>query len=122
MTLATESARDGGREVCGLLVDSGDFLELVPVRNKCKTGGGFAFYAGEVRAVQKRVAALGREIVGTFHSHPVGVAKPGRSDIHHAVDDSLMLICDVTGREWALWHIEQEKARAAGFEAIKSEA
>ncbi len=120
MTLATESARDGGCEVCGLLVDKGDFLELVQVRNKCKAGGGFAFYVGEVRAVQKRVAASGREIVGTFHSHPVGVAAPGRSDIRHAVDDSLMLICDVTGREWALWHIEQEKARAVEFSVLES--
>lgn len=118
MALAIEAAQDGGREVCGLLVNKGDFLEPVQVRNKCRTGGGFAFYVGEVRAITKTVAGLDHEIVGTFHSHPVGVATPGRSDIHHAVDDSLMLICDVTGREWALWHILGHQPARVEFEMI----
>lgn len=119
MTLMIDAAQDGGREVCGLLVDNGRFLELVQVRNKCRTGGGFAFYVGEVRAIKKMVAARGHEIVGTFHSHPIGVATPGRSDIHHAVDDSVMLICDVTGREWALWHILDHQSARVAFDMIE---
>ena len=34
--------------------------------------------------------------MGTFHSHPLGEAKPGKSDIQNAVDDSLMFIFGCT--------------------------
>ena len=49
------------------------------------------------------------EIVGTFHSHPIGTAYPGYSDLSHAVDNSLMLIFDVTKNHAQLWHIKRRQ-------------
>src|SRR5271166_6668127 len=86
---ATKGAKSGGREICGLIVDNGSFWELVQVRNKSKCGGGFSFYVHEIRAVQKMARLCDHEIVGTFHSHPLGLANPGSSDLSNAVDDSM---------------------------------
>jgi proteasome lid subunit RPN8/RPN11 len=116
---ARQAAKDNGREICGLLINNGYFIELVHVRNKCKTGGGFAFYVNEIRAIKKMTLVLNHEIIGTFHSHPVGLAEPGKSDIYYAVNDSLMLIFDVFGKKYALWHIQDKKAKPVQFDIIE---
>jgi len=119
---AVKSAKNGGIEICGLILDNGLFLELVRVRNKVKRGGGFSFYFNEVRAIERMSNVCGHSIVGTFHSHPVGIAKPGSSDVINAVDDSLMLIIDVSDRKAQLWHIKDRRVRQlqlALIEAVK---
>jgi len=116
---AKQAAKDNGKEICGLLIDNGYFLELVHVRNKCKTGGGFAFYVNEIRLIKRMVCVFNHEIVGTFHSHPVGLAEPGKSDIYNAVDDSLMLVFDVLGKTCALWHIHGKIATPVKFDPIE---
>jgi desampylase len=108
---ATGLANDGGREICGLLLGRDCRLTLAQVRNKIRRGGGFAFYAAEVRALARHARAAGSPIVGTFHSHPLGLARPGPTDIEFALDDSLMLIIDVLDASLALWHIVGGKAR-----------
>ena len=115
---AKKLAKLNGREVCGLILDNGSFFELIQTRNKAKRGGGFSFYFGEVRAIRKLSCLRGREIVGTFHSHPVGLPDPGPSDLRHAVDDSLMLIFDVTGRTARLWRVKRESAKRLQFSLI----
>jgi len=106
---AQKMAKGNGTEICGLIVDKGDFCELVQVKNKTKRGGGFSFYFGEIRAIEKLAEKCKHEIVGTFHSHPVGLPAPGPSDLANALDDSLMLIYDVIGRSAKLWHIKDGK-------------
>ena len=111
-TIQSESrrlARAGGREKCGLILDNGYFLELIEVRNKIKGGGGFAFYYNDVRAISKWAALCKHHVVGSFHSHPVGLAEPGPSDLHNAVDESLMLIFDVVEGSGALWFIKNHR-------------
>jgi proteasome lid subunit RPN8/RPN11 len=103
--LAEQAAKNNGEEICGLLVNNGYFLELILAKNKRKTGGGFAFYVNEIRAIKKMAVAFDYEFLGTFHSHPVGLAAPGKSDIYYTVDDSLMLIFDVLGKTCSLWLI-----------------
>ncbi len=66
---AVSFAGQNGQEICGLLVDNGYFIELIQVNNKVKIGGGFAFYANEIRFLQKAVDKMDHEIIGTFHSH-----------------------------------------------------
>ena len=61
---------------------------------------------------------LGQEVVGTFHSHPLGVAEPGQSDIDHAVDDSLMFVFDCLGRVGRLWRIKGGKACSLKFDFL----
>jgi|LAHU01.1.fsa_nt_gb proteasome lid subunit RPN8/RPN11 len=115
---AKRIADTNGGEICGLILDNGSFFELLQVRNKRKSAGGFSFYFNEVRSIQKRAEACKREIVGTFHSHPVGLAEPGPSDLSNARDDSVMLIFDVKGRIARLWHIENLEGKQVRFSVI----
>ena len=109
---AVLAARNGGTEICGLLVAQGHGL-LTPLmlRNKARRAGIWAFYVGEVRTAVAQAARNGHEVVGTFHSHPVGTAVPGSSDIANALDDSLILIIDCTTKRYALWHIKSGAAQ-----------
>ena len=115
---AVSSAGQNGREICGLLVDNGYFIELIQVNNKIKEGGGFAFYVNEIRFLQKAVNKIDHEIIGTFHSHPEYIAEPSDGDIQNALDDSLMLIIDVMDKEVELWHIKDHRKKKKQFELI----
>ncbi len=108
---AISAAKNNGRETCGLLVDNGYFVELIPTKNKAKKGGAFAFYFSEIRQIQKAVNILNREIIGTYHSHPISTCEPGESDIVNAVDDSFMLIIDVMNEKIGLWKIKNKRAK-----------
>ena len=116
--LAGKSAKINGTEICGLLVDNGFFIELVHVRNKSRRGGGFSFYLNEIRAIQKMAKTFDHEILGTFHSHPVGLPEPGKSDRTYALDNSVMLIFDVMGKKAGLWRIKNKKALPLEFDLI----
>jgi len=111
------AGRQGG-EICGLIVRNGYFLELIQLRNNTKRGGGFSFYFREVRSIQQMANLYDHEIVGTFHSHPQGIARPGRSDLYNAVDDSVMLIYDVLGRSARLWHVKGRRAKKLQFSLL----
>ncbi|MBN2495397.1 MAG: Mov34/MPN/PAD-1 family protein [Deltaproteobacteria bacterium] len=115
---ARSAASRSGAEICGLLVDNCCFIEMIKLRNKTKRGGGFSYYVDEVRLVRRASRLMAHEIVGTFHSHPCYLAKPGESDIANAVDDSLMLIIDVQEQEARLWHIASGKAGRRRFVTI----
>jgi len=108
-------ARRNSREVCGLLVDSGYALELVPIRNAARRPGRFVFDARQVRSKQEAVRVLGHEIVGTYHSHPDSLAAPGPGDIAGTLDDCLMLIIPCAQRRPRLWHIKSGQARAVPY-------
>ncbi len=86
-------------------------LEPRRLRNKCRRGGGFAFYVDDVRRVVAAARRAGRAVVGTFHSHPLGLAVPGESDIAHASVGELMLVFDCLDRKAALWRIGRTSAK-----------
>jgi proteasome lid subunit RPN8/RPN11 len=118
---AIREARAAARrdeEICGLLVNNGHFLELVPVRNRARRRGGFNLDQQQTRRLQTAIRELDREIVGTYHSHPISDSRPGRSDIDNAFDGDLMLVIDCLGREATLWRITGHHARRVGFDAV----
>jgi proteasome lid subunit RPN8/RPN11 len=108
-------AGETGKEICGFLVDNGYFIEFIKAKNRIRKGGGFAFFRKEVRQIEAAVKTLGHEIVGTFHSHPLYIAKPSESDIISAVDDSLMMVIDVQDKKAALWHIKNNRIMRTKF-------
>jgi proteasome lid subunit RPN8/RPN11 len=108
-----------GRELCGLIVSTGRHLSFVRTRNTLRRPGGFALSRLDVRKIVGAARVLGQEVVGTFHSHPRGLAEPGHSDIEHAVDGSLMFIFDCLGRTGRLWRIKGGKARSLEFDFLK---
>jgi proteasome lid subunit RPN8/RPN11 len=107
---AVDEAKRKGKEICGLIVDSGFCLEFVICKNKSVRPGSFSFYFGEVRSIVEAAKRLGHEVVGTFHSHPLGLDEPGDTDITNAVNDSLILIISCSDRRVALWRIKSGKA------------
>ena len=115
---AIAAASNDGREICGLLIYNGYFVQLVEVSNKIKCGGGFAFYAPEIRRIQKATNSLGNEIIGTFHSHPAYINVPSESDIANTLDDSYMLIIDVLDKKIGFWYIKDGKAKEVAYVAI----
>lgn len=116
---ARKAARDDGKEIGGLLIHNGHFLEIIKTRNVCEKDGHFRFDEKQIKAIGKAVKEIDHEIVGTFHSHPAYFAKPGDTDIKWAVNDSLMLIIDCMGREARLWRIRDGKAREVKMEIIE---
>ena len=113
---ACRSARGGdGAEICGLIVDAGCHLTFLPTRNVSRQVGHFALSRPDVRRIVAAAKILGQKVVGTFHSHPVGIATPGKADIKHAVDESLMFIFDCTDKSGCLWKIKSGRARSLRF-------
>jgi proteasome lid subunit RPN8/RPN11 len=113
-----ETKRHFGREICGFLIDNGYYLHLWLTRNKRRKPGGFSYYMGEVKELEKITRSLGIEIVGTFHSHPASEAVPGRNDVKYAENDSLMLIFDCIGNQGRLWHVKDGRYREKKMELI----
>jgi len=100
-----------GKEIAGLIVDNGYYLELVICRDKSRRTGDFSFYHEEIRSIVAAAKRLGHDVVGTFHSHPAALAEPGDSDVASAQNGSLMLIIDCLSREVALWRVKDNRAR-----------
>ena len=115
---AMRIARTSGREICGFLVYNGYFIELVRMRNKTRRCGGFTFYRADVRMVCKAVRVLGHRIVGTFHSHPFYIAKPGSTDKRFALDNDLMLIIDADEGKTGLWWISRGRMSKKRIQTI----
>jgi proteasome lid subunit RPN8/RPN11 len=104
-----------GTEICGLIIDTGFQLSLVQTRNVSRRLGGFVLSRPDVRRIVDAVRILKQEVVGTFHSHSIAPAIPGKSDLANAVDDSLMLIFDCVARSGRLWRIRSGRARELEF-------
>jgi proteasome lid subunit RPN8/RPN11 len=111
---ARRNAKDGV-EVCGLMVDTRFHISLVPTRNVSRRTGSFVVSVLDVRRIVHASEILGQQVVGTFHSHPIGFAKPGPSDIANTVDGSLMLILDCIVNEGVLWRIKSGRSRRQSF-------
>jgi proteasome lid subunit RPN8/RPN11 len=111
-------AKNGGIEICGLLVYNGYFIEMIRLRNKTKKGGGFSFYLQEADFIEKSCTKMNHEIIGTFHSHPYDIAKPGESDLKNAFENEYMLVIDVIKQKARLWKITNKKAIEKEFSLI----
>ncbi len=103
------------REICGLLIDNGYFLELVFMRNKSRTPQKCAFYFGEVRGIEKACRKVGHRIIGTFHSFPSSSAEMGDDHIENGVEGSLLLVISSTEKKATLWQTEDGEAKKAQF-------
>ena len=106
------------REVGGLLVDTGYFLRLVPVRTTSRREWSFALHRGQWLRVERGAKAIGALVVGTYHSHVAGEARLGDRDIRGAYSGDLKLIFDTVGKRARLWRIRGGRAYAVKFELI----
>ena len=97
-------------EVCGavMCMRSG-VLRLHFLENQSERPGHFEIAPADLRALHQSKNGTRLRFLGTFHSHPVSYAVPGRSDIRGAPTRGLMLVYDVCGREARLWRIVRRK-------------
>ena len=106
-------------EVCGaLLCMPSGILRLRFLRNRSDRPGHFEIAAAELSAMRRGPHRSQQSIVGTFHSHPLTQAVPGRGDVRHATVGHLMLVYDVCGREGRLWRIVQKNGHKTATEAM----
>ena len=97
-------ARDGfPRECCGLLegVTDGETISVTalhPARNLSADSDRFEIDPSDHFAAIRTARANGTEIVGCYHSHPNGSAKPSARDAEGAWDEGFVwLIAAVSG-------------------------
>jgi proteasome lid subunit RPN8/RPN11 len=61
----------------------------------------------DIRACRVIAALSGLRMAGTFHSHPIGLARPTASDLRIGAIGQLQLIFDVWFREARLWRTKK---------------
>ena len=115
---AVLASQNGGREICGLIIDTGYSLDLKQVQNKSKRGGRFAFYVNAVKGFEKAVSLLNYHIVGTFHSHPYYIAEPAGNDLTGSEDGELMLVIDCLNSQARLWRIQHGSPKSVKYELL----
>lgn len=92
--MLTETRRCAPLEACGLLGGCGEeVLRFVPCKNMLESSRRFAIAAEEIAAAEWAFLHEGLAVVGVFHSHPLGPARPSATDLRSAHDaDALYLI------------------------------
>ena len=90
-------------ECCGLLegVRTGNVFHvqaLHPARNLAARADRFEIDAADHFAAQKAARANGRAIIGCYHSHPDGAARPSQTDEAGAAQDDFLWVI-VAGEE-----------------------
>jgi proteasome lid subunit RPN8/RPN11 len=108
----------GLREICGVLVANGHYLDLVETRNILHRPCGFWISPRDAGAIRRAAKILGHRVVGSFHSHVVSPAIPGPSDIAGASEGDLMRIIDTATKGVALSSITLGRAHRLRLQKI----
>jgi proteasome lid subunit RPN8/RPN11 len=99
-------------EVCGAVVaDRQGHLRLIFLENTAEVSYQFSVRRRDLTAVRKGLRGSGERFIGTFHSHPVGLATPSPRDRKLCGLRTYLLIYDVCGREAKLWRATKNGAR-----------
>ncbi len=115
------------RECCGILVGRAGggtvtVLQAVPARNvAANPNHGYAIAPAALLAAHRRAHDAGRQIVGYYHSHPGGSARPSRRDLETAWPVVVYLIVGSPGADsvgagrpaMAAWRLAADRRRFA---------
>ena len=105
---------DPAREVCGLLLGGADVVEVIVEAANVAADPARAFEIDprvQIDAV-KAARGGGPRVIGCYHSHPSGVARPSQRDLEVAEMGSTWLI--IAGGEILGW-----RRTVGGFDATK---
>ncbi len=109
------------RECCGLVEGSQDGEDfrataLYPARNLAQAADRFEIDPADHIAAAKSARSRGHRLIGCYHSHPGGQARPSAHDLARAAEDDFLWLIAATGG------VRSELAafvyRPAGFEEI----
>lgn len=106
-------------EVCGLIVDVGPCLRLSPTRNVSRRRGSYVACSPDAGRIVRGADAIGGEVIGSYHSHPLGDPEPSRGDIDGTINRSLMLILQGFRRSARLWWIQDGRERRVQYETVR---
>lgn len=101
------AAASPGREICGLLLGGpGRIVAAVPAANLADDPArGFVLDPAAHFAARRAARAGGPAVIGHYHSHPNGVARPSARDAEWTLDRSLLWMI-VTEAELSLWRVD----------------
>ena len=113
-TLIAEAARAHPRECCGLLLGQGQRIALAqPAANvHPQPERHFEIDPGALIAAHRAARAGGLELLGYYHSHPNGLARPSQTDAAQASGDGRIWAI-VAGGEVSWW-----RDTVSGFEPL----
>lgn len=109
------------REVCGLLLGSGDrILDILPLANVAAApADSFEIDPAGLLAAHRRQRGGGPAILGHYHSHPGGSAAPSPRDAAAASGDGRLWLV-VAGREARLWAERRSGTWLGAFDAVET--
>lgn len=101
------------RECCGLvegLREGGRFQVTAhhPARNLAVEAGRFEIDPRDHLAASKLARARGRQIIGCYHSHPDGAARPSPRDVEGAAEDNFLWLIAAGGELAAFVYLRGE--------------
>ena len=109
---AIRAQQRGHHEVCGVVVvNPSGRMKLRFLLNYSTMPYTFEMRRSEAQAVRRTIERTRQRVLGSFHSHPVGEARPGPGDIGKGFYRGVELIYDVCGRCARLWKV-QKRGRA----------
>lgn len=114
-TLREEAAKAHPLECCGLLLGEGaQIIEVLPAANvHAQPERHFEIDPAALIAAHRAARAGGLQVLGYYHSHPVGIAAPSATDRDLASGDGRVWAI-VAGSEIGWW-----RDMAPGFEALR---
>ena len=104
-------------ECCGALIGRGRVVaEALALPNATVEGPRRRFLVRPVdyRAAERRAAEQGGELLGFYHSHPDGPARPSRYDLDHAWPAFAYVIVAVAAREpgaLTSWRLRDDRSK-----------
>lgn len=109
---AYRAQQHGQFEVCGLLiVDARGRISLRFLRNESGDPGRYEISLRTIADIRSAIRLENRRILGSFHSHPVSEAAPGRGDLRRGFFNGVELIYDVCGRSARMWRLVKPRGR-----------
>jgi len=90
-------------EACGLLAGKNERVEKVLlVRNQAQSPARFVMDPYEQLKAFDEIDSNGLDLVGIFHSHPVGPETASVTDIAEVAYEVVHVICSKAGRKWKM--------------------
>ena len=117
--LHREAKSAGNREICGLLIgEEGRIDDAVPVRNAAgHPEREFLLDPAEHVRRSRELRQSGRRIIGCYHSHPSGDARPSSADAAGAFEAGFHWLI-LAGGQAALWRSREGGPGRGLFEPI----
>jgi desampylase len=113
-------AKDAGnQECCGLLLGQGNMVSNIEHTTNVATDTAhhFEIDPAALIASHKHARGGGEPVIGYFHSHPNGLARPSASDVAQASDDGRYWLI-IADEEISAWMPSGLAGRVTAFEPV----